>query len=246
MENLGIYKAITGVMADVGAVGKNGLNRQQGFKFRSIDDVMNALHPAMVKNKVFIVPEILEQTREVKTMKSGAELMFSLCKIKYTFFAEDGSFVEAVVIGEGMDSGDKATNKAMAIAYKYACFQVFCIPTEEMADPDRECPEMEDKKAPAKKGGAESAKKGGSKKGKEAPEAENPAKETGTKTADEDLPVTAAMIKTIEKQMERTGVELPAILKMYKLSRLEDMTTSCYKRVMRKFEITPDKEERNE
>ena len=41
-----------------------------------------------------------------------------------------------------MDSGDKATNKAMAIAFKYACFQVFCIPTEEMKDPDGETPEQ--------------------------------------------------------------------------------------------------------
>ena len=40
----------------------------------------------------------------------------------------------------GMDSGDKATTKAMAIAFKYACFQVFCIPTEEMKDPDAETP----------------------------------------------------------------------------------------------------------
>ena len=40
-----------------------------------------------------------------------------------------------------MDSGDKATNKAMAIAMKYALFQVFCIPTEEMKDPDAETPE---------------------------------------------------------------------------------------------------------
>lgn len=242
MENLGIYKAITGVMADVGAVGKNGVNRQQGFKFRSIDDVMNALHPAMVKNKVFTVPEILEQTREVKKMKSGTELTFSLCKIKYTFFAEDGSFVEAVVIGEGMDSGDKATNKAMAIAYKYACFQVFCIPTEEMTDPDGECPELEGQKAPTGKAG--------SKKGKEGSGAGKPSGEAaGEKTENEmkgDPPVTIAMIKTLEKQMERTGVTLSTILKMYKLGRLEDMTTSCYKKVMRKFEITPDKEAQNE
>ena len=39
-----------------------------------------------------------------------------------------------------MDSGDKATNKAMSVAFKYACFQVFCIPTEEMRDPDAETP----------------------------------------------------------------------------------------------------------
>ena len=42
---------------------------------------------------------------------------------------------------EGMDSGDKATNKAMSIAFKYACFQVFCIPTEEMQDPDADTPD---------------------------------------------------------------------------------------------------------
>ena len=40
-----------------------------------------------------------------------------------------------------MDSGDKATNKAMAIAMKYALFQVFCIPTDEMKDPDAETPD---------------------------------------------------------------------------------------------------------
>ena len=70
--------------------------------------------------------------------------MYSICKIKYTFYAEDGSFVEAITIGEGMDTGDKATNKAMAIAFKYALFQVFCIPTEEMKadDPDNECHEV--------------------------------------------------------------------------------------------------------
>lgn len=68
-------------------------------------------------------------------------LIYSICKIKFTFYAEDGSHIEAVTVGEGMDSGDKATNKAMAIAFKYACFQVFCIPTEEMKDPDEETPD---------------------------------------------------------------------------------------------------------
>ena len=138
-----IYRAISGVIADVGAVGKDKINKQQGFKFRSVDDVYNALHPALAKNKVFIVPEILEQSREVVgTTKNGAKMTLVICKIKFTFYAEDGSFVESVIIGEALDTGDKATNKAMAIAYKYACFQVFCIPTEEMVDPDAESPEV--------------------------------------------------------------------------------------------------------
>ena len=45
-----------------------------------------------------------------------------------------------------MDSADKASNKAMSVAFKYACFQVFCIPTEEMVDPDSETPPQSSQK----------------------------------------------------------------------------------------------------
>lgn len=138
-----IYKAISKTMQDVGVVGKDDFNQMQKFKFRGIDAVMNALNPAMIKNGIFVVPQVLEQTREDRVSTKGANLIYSICRIKYTFYAEDGSFVEAITVGEGMDSGDKATNKAMAIAFKYACFQVFCIPTEEMKDPDAECHEVQ-------------------------------------------------------------------------------------------------------
>lgn len=143
---MNIYESITKIMEEVPAIGKNQINAQQKFKFRGIDDVMNALQPLLAKNKVFIVPEILEQTREERTTSKGGNLIYSICKIKYKFYAEDGSSIEAVTIGEGMDSGDKATNKAMAIAMKYALFQVFCIPTEEMKDPDGETPDESRKK----------------------------------------------------------------------------------------------------
>lgn len=141
IKKMNIYEAISKCMEEIGAVGKDAVNKQQGFKYRGIDAVMNAINPALVKNHVFIVPEVLEQQRQERTTNKGAALIYSICKIKFTFFAEDGSSIEAVTVGEGMDSGDKATNKAMAIAFKYACFQVFCIPTEEMKDPDEETPE---------------------------------------------------------------------------------------------------------
>lgn len=143
---MNIYPAISNIMSEIGAISKDKKNQQQGFMYRGIDDVMNALQPLLIKHKVFAVPEILEQTREERTTNKGGTLLYSICKIKYTFYADDGSSITAVVVGEGMDSGDKATNKAMAIAFKYACFQVFCIPTEEMKDPDAESHEVEGKK----------------------------------------------------------------------------------------------------
>lgn len=144
---MNIYQSITKIMEEVPSIGKTQRNKTQGFMYRGIDDVMNALQPLLAKNKVFIVPEILEQTREERTTSKGGNLIYSICKIKYKFYAEDGSSVEAITIGEGMDSGDKATNKAMAIAMKYVLFQVFCIPTDEMKDPDSETPEQSTKKS---------------------------------------------------------------------------------------------------
>ena len=144
---MNIYQSITKIMEEVPSIGKTQRNKTQGFMYRGIDDVMNALQPLLAKNKVFIVPEILEQTRGERTTSKGGNLIYSICKIKYKFYAEDGSSVEAITIGEGMDSGDKATNKAMAIAMKYALFQVFCIPTDEMKDPDSETPEQSTKKS---------------------------------------------------------------------------------------------------
>ena len=133
-----IYQSIADIMQEVPSISKEKTNKQQGFKYRGIDDVMNAFQPILAKHKVFIVPEVINQVREERTTKSGGNLIYSICTIKFKFYAEDGTFIEAITIGEGMDSADKATNKAMAVAMKYAMFQVFCIPTEEMVDPDAE------------------------------------------------------------------------------------------------------------
>ena len=133
-----IYEAIPAIMDEIGHIGKDRQNQQQGFMFRGIDQVMNTMKPLLAKHGVFVVPEVMDRQREERTSKSGSNLIYSILTIRYHFCASDGSEVVATTVGEGMDSADKASNKAMAIAFKYACFQVFCIPTEEIAkdDPD--------------------------------------------------------------------------------------------------------------
>ena len=141
MENGLIYKQISAIMKDCPAIGKNSFNQQQKFAYRSIDDVMNALQNILPKYGVFYVPEVIESTREERQTKSGGNLIYSVLKVRYTFYAEDGSHVSAVVQSEGMDSADKSSNKAMSAACKYALFQVFNIPTVEFVDPDAVTPE---------------------------------------------------------------------------------------------------------
>ena len=137
-----IYDAILGIMEDVGVISKDSKNEKQGYKFRGIDAVMNAVQPALIKHRVIPVPTVIEHRRDERVTGSGGTIIYSTIKTRYDFVcAKDGSSLSATVIGEGMDTGDKASNKAMSVAFKYACFQVLCIPTEEMVDPDADTPE---------------------------------------------------------------------------------------------------------
>jgi len=151
MEEKLIYKKICDIMADVKFIGKDGHNQKQNYKFRKIDDVYNEIHGLLAKHRVFTVPEILDAQHEERTSKSGGVLIYRIYTIRYKFFAEDGSFVETIVIGEGMDSGDKAGNKAMSVAHKYAIVQMFAIPTDEPKDPENDNPEVKGKTTKASK-----------------------------------------------------------------------------------------------
>lgn len=132
-----ITKRLAEVQREIDYVGKDKRNQKQGWNFRGVDDVMNAIHPILAKHGVLIIPEVKEMSREDKLTTNGASLTHTLLTITYHFRCEaDDSEVTATVIGEGMDSGDKSCNKALSVAYKYALFQVFSIPTEEMDDPD--------------------------------------------------------------------------------------------------------------
>lgn len=143
MEEKKIYKAIPAIMSEIGYIGKDKKNAAQNFMFRGIDQVMNTMKPLLAKHGVFAVPEVVDSHREERTTRNGGITIYTLHTVKYHFVADDGSEVVATVIGEAMDSADKSSNKAMAVAFKYACFQVFCIPTEEMlkADADNYMPD---------------------------------------------------------------------------------------------------------
>lgn len=130
-------------MREASHIGKDQKNSAQGFKYRGIDDVYNGLHSIFAKHGVYMTPEVLDRRREERTNKSGTVLAFTILRMRYTFYAEDGSSVSCVVDGEGMDSGDKSSNKAMAVAHKYALLQTFLIPTAETKDPDAETHEVQ-------------------------------------------------------------------------------------------------------
>lgn len=140
-----VYKAIAQVAEKMSQVGisKANKNQQQGYKFRGIDDVYKALAPALVEAKLVILPRCIErEVVERQTAKGGA-IFYTTLKVEFDFVsAEDGTKHIITTYGEAMDSADKSTNKAMSAAYKYACFQAFCIPTEGDNDADAQTHEV--------------------------------------------------------------------------------------------------------
>ena len=136
---MNVYQCINAVTADLAVEGiaKNRNNAQQGYKFRGIDDMYNAIAPLLAKHGLCILPRYSNRTSEERQTAKGGTLFYVNVVGEFTFAsAEDGTCHVVTMFGEAMDSGDKATNKAMSAAFKYAVMQTFAIPTEGDNDAD--------------------------------------------------------------------------------------------------------------
>jgi len=136
---MNVYQAISAVQKDLSTQGisKDRKNMQgSGYAFRGIDDVYNALAPFLAKHGLCILPRVLNRESIERQSKAGGALFYITVEVEFDLVATDGSKHTIKTFGEAMDSGDKATNKVMSAAYKYACMQSFCIPTEGDNDAD--------------------------------------------------------------------------------------------------------------
>lgn len=134
-----VYKAISEVQSALAETGisKGRSNQMQGYKFRGIDDVYNALCRLLPEHNLVILPRIISREQVERVNHKGSSIFYTTVEAEFDFVhAEDGSKHTVKMFGEAMDSSDKSTNKAMSAAYKYACLQTFCIPTEGDNDAD--------------------------------------------------------------------------------------------------------------
>lgn len=138
-ERMNVYQAICAVAKDMASEGisKGRKNQQQGYAFRGIDDVYNALAPRLAAHGLVILPRMISRAVTERETAKGGVLFYVVVEAEFDFVsAHDGTRHTIKTYGEAMDSGDKATNKAMSAAYKYAAMQAFCIPTEGDNDAD--------------------------------------------------------------------------------------------------------------
>lgn len=140
-----VYQAINKVQSDLS---KSGVSKEQknsfdGYNFRGIDDIYNALAPKLAEHGLCILPRVLSRSVTEHPSNNGKIMFYVVVEVEFDFVcAEDGSKHTVKTFGEAMDRSDKATNKAMSAAYKYACFQAFSIPTQGDNDADASTPEV--------------------------------------------------------------------------------------------------------
>lgn len=132
-----IYSKMASVMKRLNPISKEKINRGQGYKFRGIEDVYKSLQKLLAEEGItHWCADIQIIDRERIQNKSGGLGWHVLGLYTYVFAASDGSYLLSKAVGEGMDYGDKAFNKAASVSQKYALIQSFCIPTEDAIDPE--------------------------------------------------------------------------------------------------------------
>ena len=129
-----IYEAMTSILKDVDAVSKDrtSVGKFQ-FKYRGIDDCMNALHTAFGEHGVFLSQRVIEHKMDFIEGRG----IHHIATVEFSFIAKDGSRITSEVMGECIENGDKGIGKCMSYALKTCLLQTFLIPTEdETKDPD--------------------------------------------------------------------------------------------------------------
>jgi len=135
-----VHETVAAVMAEVTAVGK-GEKHGQGWSFRGVDAVVNAVAPACRKHGLVVLPEVLDHEASVLASSGGKQMRAVTVRVGYRLVGPEGDELTVVSVGEAMDHGDKATAKAMSVAWRTALIQAFMLPTDE-PDPDHDTYEV--------------------------------------------------------------------------------------------------------
>jgi hypothetical protein len=132
---MNVFHAVNEVRKDAGAVAKDQKNHAQKFNFRGVDQVVNACAPAMRTHGVIVAPSSTHLHTEEITSGGGKRQAWVTGSVRYTVYGPEGDSFPIESATEATDFADKATAKAMSVAYRIALLQLFSLPTDD-PDPD--------------------------------------------------------------------------------------------------------------
>ena len=154
MEELNIYQKLLKITEELKTVEKNlnvQVTKNNSYKAVGERDVLDAVKPLEVKygvysyaydRKVIDSGELVSARKDYQTGEyHDIKQLYLRLEVVYRFVNVDNptEYIDIKTYGDGIDTGDKATGKAMTYADKYALLKAYKISTGD--DPDQEASE---------------------------------------------------------------------------------------------------------
>jgi hypothetical protein len=126
-------------MGEVERIAKTGRNDFHKYDYATEADITAAVREHMAKRHLLLVPSVEKTEWEKMVSQKGVEKKICTLTVRYTIHDGDsGEDMQFTVLGQGEDSSDKATYKALTGATKYALLKLFLIPTGDDPEQDGE------------------------------------------------------------------------------------------------------------
>ena len=132
-----VAKKIIEVMKQVDYLQKDGevSYSRTRYNYLSEEKITTAVRAAMLDVGLVMYPVKMEIVGEKEAQtRGGTSRILNILNTYRIQDSDSGEYIDVPALGEGMDSGDKTSYKAMTGAFKYAQRQSFMIPTGD--DPD--------------------------------------------------------------------------------------------------------------
>ena len=163
VKEMNIYEKMSAITAEIGVVEKNlnvKVNSNSSYKAVSERDVLDAVKPIEQKYRVYSYPanrkivdrDVLTKETEYNGTITRTNTLFMRVETVYRFVNIDkpDEFIETTVYGDGLDTGDKASGKAMTYADKYALMKAYKLSTGDDTDKEASPEHGYEKKAEPK------------------------------------------------------------------------------------------------
>jgi hypothetical protein len=153
MSNLKIYEALRNVQNYMyqNPIAKEGVNTFQKYKYRGIDQIIQAFSKPLHDNNILTVvqPDLKVST---KFLEDGRSTLTRVVGTLRFISTEDGSYVDRSYVGHSKSQQGKDLESARSFAYRNSLLETFCVPFEGVVEPELE---GIDKDAPAENGSEE-------------------------------------------------------------------------------------------
>ncbi len=127
---MNIYEKIAAVMQDVQYLAKDDHVKfgQTSYKALSEEKVTSIMRAEMLKHKLVVFP--IQQSASRNGTITHVDVVYRIVNVE-----DPKEYIEVASCGDGADTQDKGSGKAMTYAFKYMWLRTFALPTGE--DPDK-------------------------------------------------------------------------------------------------------------